>query len=336
MNVRPFDVDELEQSSSCAAPKCQVTRNSLSKWRLAAMDLFGFPKHLPLNLHVCPDEEKSRWIAELDLDPQMNANANKLLVCSFHFKDGFPSGKNPNPTELLGNNNENPTFFGGVSKVDDKDKEDDKKFVQFRLKPKMRKIFAKNFRKSMKRKKKLEKSRRKIESKSANLKGIRKSDSKLNSTIFKRGLKIKNLCVKNGLRSNFRCKFCRQRFNGFQQFYKHFKAEHGAKSQSRIAPVDAIEAKEDQQQEAKIENDENSSSLNLGNSNEFPLVEVSDDEKMTLMKMLYPSNPPSPMNPRKKYVCSVCKSVCDLFGLFLHMKQVSFKYSQSRLNSLNL
>ena len=28
------------------------------------------------------------------------------------------------------------------------------------------------------------------------------------------------------------------------------------------------------------------------------------------------------MNARKKYVCAVCKSVCDLHGLFLHMKQV--------------
>ena len=28
------------------------------------------------------------------------------------------------------------------------------------------------------------------------------------------------------------------------------------------------------------------------------------------------------LDPKKKYVCAVCKSVCDLYGLFLHMKQV--------------
>ena len=28
------------------------------------------------------------------------------------------------------------------------------------------------------------------------------------------------------------------------------------------------------------------------------------------------------LDPKKKYVCAVCKSVCDLLGLFVHMKQV--------------
>ena len=28
------------------------------------------------------------------------------------------------------------------------------------------------------------------------------------------------------------------------------------------------------------------------------------------------------MNPNKKYVCAHCKSVCDLYGLFIHMKAV--------------
>merc|ERR1719334_768727 len=40
------------------------------------------------------------------------------------------------------------------------------------------------------------------------------------------------------------------------------------------------------------------------------------------MNLLYPTNVIKQLDVKKKYVCAVCKSVCDLFGLFLHMKTV--------------
>ena len=44
--------------------------------------------------------------------------------------------------------------------------------------------------------------------------------------------------------------------------------------------------------------------------------------------MMYPKSRAKPMNPKKKYVCAVCKSPCDLYGLFFHMKQVSILYAK--------
>ena len=55
----------------------------------------------------------------------------------------------------------------------------------------------------------------------------------------------------------------------------------------------------------------------------YPAVSaVSEEEKARCHGALYAPQPVKPMNARKKYVCAVCKSVCDLHGLFLHMKQV--------------
>lgn len=52
-------------------------------------------------------------------------------------------------------------------------------------------------------------------------------------------------------------------------------------------------------------------------------VEVTPEDHQKCLKTLYPKHSTKTVNPKKKYVCAVCKSVCDLFGLFLHMKQVS-------------
>ncbi len=51
-------------------------------------------------------------------------------------------------------------------------------------------------------------------------------------------------------------------------------------------------------------------------------VTVTPSERASALRSLYPSSGVRTMNQKKKYVCAVCKSVCDLFGLFLHMKQV--------------
>jgi hypothetical protein len=44
-------------------------RNTLGKWRLAAVEQFNFPLELPLTLHPCSEEDRDKWIAEIDLDP---------------------------------------------------------------------------------------------------------------------------------------------------------------------------------------------------------------------------------------------------------------------------
>lgn len=57
----------------------------------------------------------------------------------------------------------------------------------------------------------------------------------------------------------------------------------------------------------------------------LPPVSVTTEEKSTILSMLYPKSRAKQMNPKKKYVCAVCKSSCDLYGLFNHMKQVRNK-----------
>ena len=57
----------------------------------------------------------------------------------------------------------------------------------------------------------------------------------------------------------------------------------------------------------------------------MPPVSVTTEEKSTILSMLYPKSRAKQMNPKKKYVCAVCKSSCDLYGLFNHMKQVRNK-----------
>ena len=56
-NVRMFEPDE-ETYNSCSAPHCLVTRNSLSRWRLAAIKMFKLPKSLPMTLYLCPEADR--------------------------------------------------------------------------------------------------------------------------------------------------------------------------------------------------------------------------------------------------------------------------------------
>ena len=64
-----LDPEELDQNAvnTCSVPQCVVTRNSLSKWRIAAMTLFKFPSYLPMTIHTCSEGERERWIAGKDI-----------------------------------------------------------------------------------------------------------------------------------------------------------------------------------------------------------------------------------------------------------------------------
>merc|ERR550534_2691267 len=93
----------------CCVPQCAVTRNTLSKWRNAAIQHFRFPKELAFNLHLCAPEDRDRWIAEIDLDP---AFKTRVAVCSLHFVDGYPTPENPHPTQLLTESSSQQFFQG--------------------------------------------------------------------------------------------------------------------------------------------------------------------------------------------------------------------------------
>ena len=64
-------------SNVCSVPGCVVSRATLAKWRQAAVETFLFPPALPLTLHSCPDWERDRWMAEIDLDPASRARSGK-------------------------------------------------------------------------------------------------------------------------------------------------------------------------------------------------------------------------------------------------------------------
>ena len=68
LNVRKYDLNE-ELFNMCSVPQCIVSRNTLAKWRQLAISLFKFPRELPVTLHPCPDEERDKWMAEIDMDP---------------------------------------------------------------------------------------------------------------------------------------------------------------------------------------------------------------------------------------------------------------------------
>ena len=65
---------------------CAVTRNIMSRARLAAIDLYAWPTSLPVNLHITDGPEKDRWAAELDLDPTP--------------KEGQPAGRCSSTTRI--------------------------------------------------------------------------------------------------------------------------------------------------------------------------------------------------------------------------------------------
>jgi hypothetical protein len=58
-----------------------MIRNTLGRWRLAAVELYNFPLELPVTLHICPEEERDKWIAEIDLDPAYKVNLQFFSQC---------------------------------------------------------------------------------------------------------------------------------------------------------------------------------------------------------------------------------------------------------------
>ncbi len=92
-------MDEQE-SASCSVSLCAVTRNTLPRWRRAAMEHFEWPASLPVTLHTARTfAQRVQWAAELDMDP--GQVPTKMCVCSFHFTSGRPTEDDPLPSVLL-------------------------------------------------------------------------------------------------------------------------------------------------------------------------------------------------------------------------------------------
>lgn len=88
--------------------------------------------------------------------------------------------------------------------------------------------------------------------------------------------------------SSLHCRFCSSKFVYTKALIQHIRSQH-------IAPVRKRELKQ---------------------------LEISNVERRRVMSRLYPPPKSRLLDAKKKYVCAVCKSVCDLIGLFDHMKEV--------------
>ena len=267
--------------NTCSVPHCAVTRNTLSKWRLAAMELYGFPSSLPLNLHICPEADLQRWISELDLDPRTN---EKVSVCSLHFKEGYPASNHPLPTELINEKLSDDARFSG----DAKDLEDEPEFTQLLPMAEGRGTKRKLCQRSVRARRKR---RRWIPA----------------LTDDKNATKRRTLqtAIKSCFGSRHPCRYCNKTFVKNKEYFQHVRSVH-----FKLPPT----LKEQQTQDKGVIPEPKMKSQ--------AAFEVSDNELPELLSHLYPKFKSMSMKARKKYVCAVCKSVCDLFGLFTHMKQV--------------
>jgi len=334
LNVRPFLSEEVEYNV-CRVPQCIVSLNTLGKWRLAAIDMYKFPADLPMTLYACSEEDKGGWMAEIDVDPE---SKGKVVVCSLHFRDGIPTAENPSPTELLGEKG-GPTdgctdsqvvFRGKRAQEEEKTEEEKRRLEGIEVANEIvegvlrevEKEIEKKAQEERKRKEKEEKRRKEI----AALKtvkflkfnllkkkpGKRKSIGKLKKKTVKVrkknvietrtkfsmekrvGGKIKYKKVSDSSRYrtirtgsvHLTCRFCPSQFSYTRAYFQHVRTVH-------VAPI-----------RKKKE------------------LNVTKGETRKALTRLYPSNGAQLLDAKKKYVCAVCKSVCDLYGLFLHMKQV--------------
>lgn len=346
VNVRPFDPsEEPESPSTCCVPHCLVTRNSLPKWRQVAVAMYGFPASLPITLHVCPDDagERERWVAELDLDPALaGVSGNKVVVCSLHFKEGFPSERHPYPTELLRepkttrDNWENlkKIRFGDeeakaagkkeeeevkVEKEEEEEEDGDVKPapVSAGYKQLSRKGGRLRTPKSNKAVMRLARKRRLEAARRGRL-------AKPPSEVAAAGRRLLSRALKNRLGASI---VRRGRvFASTRSYYEYIVTEYlkgeieQVKKKEEDDHLEEDKGKEESQQQSRPQPAQPPSQPSVPKYPKIPSLSL--EEKRRCLSTLYPPQPTKTMNPRKKYLCAVCKSTCDLFGLFAHMKRV--------------
>ena len=283
----------------CSVPACVVSRNTLGKWRQAALDLFHFPPSLPLSLHPCPAVQRDRWMAELDLEPH---NKARVVVCSLHFRDGRPTKENPFPTELLGESREAPVYRG--RRPEEEQGQDTRKVAQGVVQEVLElllgevegriDVLEQRKEEEMVREREKDVLRRREISAHRNIryrqlkptvKRRRKRVRMTKTNIVKTGgINKKPLKVRRGIKTGLQCRMCNTHFSFTRALYHHVTSTH-CRAERELEP--------------------------------------SKDEREQALASLYPAEHTAKrLDPKKKYVCAVCKSVCDLLGLFVHMKQV--------------
>ena len=277
------------------------------------MEHFLFPPALPFTLHLAPDRERDRWMAEIDLDPNSRA---KVAVCSLHFRDGFPSQENPFPTELLGEAAppDGPTFrgrvpqLGGSFQLGEWGSMEARRYAKLMLDIVMERvevgieaIEAEKEEELQLEREKEEKRRREIAAfrhfnyvKLSSLKKRSRKKRKVSKFRTKKIFKASSKCpvlFKTRPSGRLRCRYCPAEFGFTKALFHHVKT-----SCPVIQPLLQKKVREK--------------------------VEVTEEERLEALTYLYPDNKVKQLDSKKKYVCAVCKSVCDLYGLFIHMKTI--------------
>lgn len=203
---------------------------------MAAIKMYKFPKELPLTLYLCPENDRERWLAELDVDP-LKMSSTKLAVCSLHFRDGFPSDQFPLPTELLSdklNSNAKPTFLGSrpsEESLDELSECDNNEDIAWT------KLVSKLPKKSLKERVKIA------------LRARRKRRQWVPSADYgdKKSLDIrrKKFCHDSLFGSRIQCRFCSVKILGVKQYFRHVRKTHlHSISRKNVLDVNAIIAQE--------------------------------------------------------------------------------------------
>ena len=160
----------------------------------------------------------------------------------------------------------------------------------------------------------------------------------------------RNLALFTNCGSKIQCRFCFQAFKNTAQYIQHVRGYHlnlNLVCRSETPKEDTL-LKDEEGQPNDLKADQHMIIGNLAsnasilevtetkaivNSDatlescpvfeaQLTSAELGDDELGLVLRDIYPNSAAKTMNPKKKYVCAVCKSVCDLFGLFTHMKTV--------------
>jgi hypothetical protein len=179
--------------------------------------MFKFPNDLPMTLYLCPEADRERWIAEMDLDP--NKTTGKIAVCSLHFKEGLPTDDYPLPTELLTEINTAGEFRGtrrstvsgqGLESSDDNEPEDTE--VYYTL------LKSKQAKRTLKQKTKLATIAR------------RKHRQWIPSVDYndKKSLKTRHRKIAHDslYGSRIQCRFCTMKILGNKQYFRHVRQFH--------------------------------------------------------------------------------------------------------------
>ena len=248
-------------------------------------------------------------------------------MCSLHFRDGYPTPENPHPTELL-SESKDPQFFRGKVPEPELPELSPSELVQQFCQSLIENNVMRNVNKHIdqseekrraeerRRKEQEEKRRKELQS----LRGVRfyrftsltkrkrRKPKRLNTkgslstlvgmlnivsdkgrTVYKRRSVSSNVWSRRVRRSSsLHCRFCSAQFRFTKALYQHTRTVH-------VAPVRRKEEKH---------------------------IDISPGERRRVLSRLYPPTTTKILDPKKKYVCAVCKSVCDLIGLFMHMKEV--------------